>query len=238
MKEEIHFNKYLSELRKRVIAVAVFFIATMFVGIIFAKKMVLIFLNLNIPANVKLVTLNPYEGISLFIHFMLFAAVALTIPFAIYQISAYLRPAMAKKEKGLLISIPIISLVFFIIGASFGFFLTKNIIVPFLSNLALSIGISNNWSINYFVKFIVYLSLATGLIFQMPLVISLLVKFNILQPEQIKKARRYAIICLLILAAMITPPDIISLMILVIPLILLFEASVFISKLMKRGARV
>lgn len=236
MKEKNQSIKYLSELRKRIIAVAVFFAACLAVGMLFSKRLVLLFLNSNLPVNVNLVTLNPYENVSLFIHFMFFVGIALTVPFAIYQIIMFIRPGLSKEERRIAITAPFIALLLFIIGAVFGFFLTKSVIVPFLSSLALSIGVINNWSIDQFMKFIVYLSLAMGLIFQMPLIMSLLVRLNILQPGQLKKTRRYAIIVLLVLAAFITPPDIFSLIIMVIPLILLFEITIFITKFMKRGA--
>ena len=226
--------RYVSELRKRIIAVAIFFILALVIGMLFSKKLVLLFLNSNLPGNVNLVTLNPYENISLFIHFAFFVAIALTMPFMIYQALMYIKPSLTKNEKKLAIIVPFIALILFSLGAGFGFFITKLIIVPFLSNLTLSIGIVNNWSINQFMMFVVYLSLDMGLIFQMPLIISMLVKFNIIKPGQLKKVRKHTIIGLLVLAAIITPPDLFSLIIMVIPLILLFEVTIFIAKFMRK----
>jgi sec-independent protein translocase protein TatC len=225
---------YIHELRKRIISVIAFFVIVLIVAMAFSKKLVLMFLNSNLPSNVNLVTLNPYENISLFLYLGFFIAVTFTIPFLFYQIIKYLKPGLTQNERKFLTIIPFVSLLLFLTGASFGYFLTKYIIVPFLSNLALSIDIVNNWSINQYMKFIIYLSLANGLMFQMPLVILSLVKFNILKPEQIKKLRKYVIISLLVLAAIITPPDLFSLVIMVIPLVLLFELSLIIAKFMKR----
>jgi len=234
MEERNYTHSYVAELRKRIIAVAIFFIIALIIGMLFSKRLVLLFLNSNLPANVNLVTLNPYENISLFIHFTFFVAIALTFPFIIYQALMYIKPSLTKNEKKLAIIIPFIALVLFSLGAGFGFFITKFIIVPFLSKLTLSIGIVNNWSINQFMMFVVYLSLAMGLIFQMPLLISMLVKFNIIKPGQLKKMRKHTIIGLLVLAALITPPDLFSLIIMVIPLILLFEVTIFIAKFMRK----
>jgi len=234
MEERNYTHSYISELRKRIIAVAVFFILTLVIGMLFSKKLVVMFLSSNLPGNVNLVTLNPYENISLFIHFTFFVAIALTFPFVIYQALMYIKSSLTKNERRIVIIIPFIALVLFSLGAGLGFFITKEIIIPFLSKLALSIGIVNNWSINQFMMFVVYLSLAMGLIFQMPLIISLLVKFNIIKPGQLKKVRKHTIIVLMVLAAIITPPDLFSLIIMVIPLILLFELTIFIAKFMKR----
>jgi len=234
MEERNYTHSYLSELRKRIIAVAVFFIIALIIGMLFTKRLVLLFLNSNLPENVNLVTLNPYENISLFIHFTFFVAIALTFPFIIYQALMYIKPSLTKSERKMVIIIPFIALVLFILGAGLGFLITKQIIVPFLSQLARSIGIVNNWSINQFMMFVVYLSLAMGLIFQMPLIISLLVKFNIIKPGHLKKVRKHVIIGLMVLAAIITPPDLFSLIIMVIPLILLFEVTIFIAKFMRK----
>jgi len=225
---------YLAELRKRLIAVAVFFVVSLAIGLAFSKKLVVLFLNSNLPEDVSLITLSPYESASLFIHFMFFVAIALTVPFFIYQLIMYLKPGLTKSEKRVAVLAPFIAIFLFVIGSGFGFLVTKRVIVPFLSNLALSIGVTNNWSINQFMMFIIYLSIAMGLIFQMPLVISLLVKFNILNPRQIKKSRKYVIIGLLIFAAIITPPDLFSLIIIVIPMIILFEITLLIARFMRK----
>ena len=237
MEEKNNSKSYMSELRKRIISVIAFFVISLSIAMIFSRKLILIFLNSNLPANVNLVTLNPYENILLFIYLAFFIAVTLTIPFLFYQVIKYIKPGLTKNEKKILIIIPFTALVLFITGASFGYFITKYVIVPFLSNLALSIEIVNNWSINQYMRFVIYLSLANGLIFQMPLIILSLVKFNVFNPEQIKKLRRYVIISLLVLAAVITPPDLFSLIIMVIPLIGLFELSLIIAKFMKRDKK-
>ncbi len=235
MEERSYAHSYISELRKRIIATAVFFIAALAVGMLFSKRLVLLFLNSNLPGDVNLAALSPYENISMFIYFVFFAATALTIPFAIYQAFMYIKPSLTGNEKKMAITIPFIALFLFIIGAGFGFFITKLMIVPFLSELTLSIGIANNWSINQFMKFVVYMSLAMGLVFQMPLIISLLVKFNILKLWQLRKASKHVIIGLLVFAAIITPTtDAFSMIAMAVPLVLIFEASLLIAKFMKK----
>ncbi len=234
MKKKNNSKSYVSELRKKLISIIVFFVIVLITSIAFSRKLILIFLSSNLPANVNLVTLNPYENILLFIYMAFFIALILTIPFLFYQIIKYINPGLTKTERRLLIIIPFTSLLLFVTGISFGYLLIKYIIVPFLSNLTLSIGIANNWSINQYMKFVIYFSLVNGLIFQMPLIILLMVKFNILKVEQIQKIRKHVIIGLLVLAAIITPPDLFSLLVMVIPLILLFELSLIIARFMNR----
>ncbi|MAE42735.1 twin-arginine translocase subunit TatC [Candidatus Woesearchaeota archaeon] len=237
MEDGNYVSSYMSELRRRILSVGIFFMIALVAGMLFSKKLVVLFLNSNLPGNVNLVTLNPYENVSLLIYFGFFVAITLTFPFMIYNIIKYINPGLKKDEKKIVFIIPFVALFLFIIGASLGYFLTKSIIVPFLSDLALSIGIVNNWSINQFMKFVVYLSMALGLIFQMPLIISMLVRFNLLKPSHLKKVRKHVIIGLIILAAIITPPDFFSLIIMVVPLVILFEITIFIARFMKRDVK-
>jgi sec-independent protein translocase protein TatC len=150
-----------------------------------------------------------------------------------YQSLMFIKSALTKKERTTLLLISIGFLPLFILGVAFGLFLTKIIILPFLSNLVIDAGISNSWSVTQFVKFFVTICLGMGLAFQMPLVIFFLVKTRILQVTTIKKMRKYVFISLAVFAALITPPDIFSLTIVLIPLFLLFELSLLISKLIK-----
>ena len=102
-----------------------------------------------------------------------------------------------------------------------------------MSNLIIDAGVSNSWSVIQFVKFFVTICFGMGLAFQMPLVIFFLVKTNILQVETISKMRKYVFISLIIFAALITPPDVFSLIIVTVPLFLLFEISLLVSRLVK-----
>ena len=140
---------------------------------------------------------------------------------------------MKKNESKAIVIALIISLVLFIIGVLFGFLLIKFFIVPFLSKLTIDIGVSNNWSINKFIEFVLYLSVAMGFVFQMPLILSLFVKYGFLKSEQIKKTRKYVVIILICFAAIVTPPDIFSLIVMIIPLLLLFEVTAFFTKFIK-----
>lgn len=226
--------KYINELRNRIISVfAVFFLALILGGLA-SKKFVEFFLSSNLPENVSLVALNPYENIMVFLNIMFFLALTVTIPFALYNIIMFIKPGLEKNESKYAIQIPLIALVLFLIGALFGYWLNKEVIIPYLTQLTIDVGITNIWSINYYFKFLIYFSLLFGIMFQLPLIIYFLVKLGILSPSQIAKYRKYIIVFLLILAGVVTPPDALSMVAMALPLYALFELSLFLSRFVKR----
>jgi len=234
METESNFGDYVGEFRKKTITIAIAFAIILITSMAFSKKLVELFLNTNTPKNVSLVTLNPYENILLFMHFAFIIALTLVIPFLLYQLISFIKPGLTQKERTLTLIIPILGLFLFIIGAYLGFIMNKLMIIPFLSNLTLSLGIANNWSIYQFVKFVIYLMVVMGLIFQMPIISSILIRFNIIKTEHLKKYRKHVIITLIVIAALITPPDIFSLIVMITPLILLYELTIYISKFIKK----
>lgn len=224
---------YIEELRQRILAVAAFFVLAFIVSAVFAKKIVIFFLGLNTPHNVALVTLNPYENITLYLHFIFFISLALTIPFLIYHMVRFISPGLMPNERRAAYVIPAASFVLFLFGAAFGFFMVKKILVPFLSGLALELGVVNTWSISQYFSFIIYTSLLTGIVFQLPLVLIGLIRFRIVTPEELGSFRKHIYVSILLLCAIATPPDLLSMIMLSIPLFLLFEGTLVFAKVFK-----
>ena len=114
-------------------------------------------------------------------------------------------------------------------GVLFGYYVITPLSFNFMVNYKVSDAISNEFDITYFVTFITTLVLACGILFQIPVVTLFLSKAGIVTPEFLKKYRRHAIVIILFLAALLTPPDIISQILIAIPLTILYEFSISIS---------
>jgi len=123
----------------------------------------------------------------------------------------------------------IYSTVLFIIGMLFSYFLIVPLTVNFFSSYQVSESVNNTITLNSYISTVVSLSLATGLVFELPIVVFFLTKVGILTPAFMKKSRKYVLVILLTIAAIITPPDIFSQILVTIPLMLLYELSIFIS---------
>lgn len=227
-------KQYLIELQKRLLTVIITFVLTFILGVAFSKQMFTYFLSLINPLGIKIVSLNPYENISIFLSFAFLLAIIITIPVALYNFLKFIMPALSPLEKKVSTILPFIALFLFILGFLFNFYITIEFIIPFLYSLTVGVGIENTWSIGYFINFILYTSFIMGLIFQFPLVLLVLIKYKILEISQITQFRKHIYISLLILSAFITPPDFFSMFIVALPLMFIFEITIIIGRLIRK----
>lgn len=158
----------------------------------------------------------------------------IAFPYVSWEIWRFIRPGLYKKEqkysRG---AVAAISFLFFL-GVSFGFYVMCPLAVYFLSNYQISEIIQNEFDITSYVSTIATLILGSGLLFQLPVVIYFLTKVGIITPAFLRKYRKHAIVIILIVSAIVTPPDPLSQTLITIPLYLLFEFSIFISAIVAR----
>jgi len=154
----------------------------------------------------------------------------LSIPVIAYQFWAFIAPGLYADEKKwgplLVISVSL----FFLAGVAFAYY----VLVPFAIKFLTAIGspdVEKNISINYYAKFVMQMVVASGLIFQMPIASFILTKMDLITPAFLRKSWRYAVIIILILAAFITPPDPVSMILMGVPLFFLYELSIVVSRL-------
>ena len=154
----------------------------------------------------------------------------IAFPFIIWEFWKFISPGLYEKErKGASIFIIISSFLFFI-GVLFGYYLVTPLSVNFLGNYSVSEVVERNITIGSYISLVRSSSLASGLIFELPIVMFFLTKMGLITPDFLKKYRKHALVVVLILAAIITPPDIISQIIVGIPIMILYEVSIIISK--------
>lgn len=151
-------------------------------------------------------------------------------PYIIYEVWKFLKPALYDNEKKNARSFIIISSLLFFIGILFGYYVITPLSINFLGSYTVADEVKNNFDLNSYTGLLKASCLSAGLIFELPIIIYFLTKMGLVTPEFLKKYRKYALVLVLILAAVITPPDIISQVIVAIPMIILYEASIKISK--------
>ncbi|WP_138430371.1 twin-arginine translocase subunit TatC [Fodinibius saliphilus] len=151
-------------------------------------------------------------------------------PIFFYQVWSFVEPAMERSEKWKSIGHTIFITFFFLLGVAFGYFILVPFALQFFSQFQISDAIHNDFDINEYFSSLTMWVLSCGVIFQLPVVSYFLSKFGLLTPEFLKKYRRHAIIFCFILSAFLTPPDPVSQVLIAIPLILLFQLSVWITK--------
>lgn len=228
---ELPLHEHLNELRKRFITIIIFLFIFFIIGFTLSNFFIKRIINdLILVENVKIIGLTPMEYILTQIKVGFVISLIITIPIIVYQVLVFIKPGLNKKErKGIKLILPTFILLF-LIGIVFAYFIALPIGIYFLGNLSKGI-IENLWSINKFINFVLLSCLSFGLIFQMPLLLMVLNRLNIVSVKKLKKYRPYIYVLIFIIAAVITPtPDFITQLIVALPLILLYEISLFFVK--------
>jgi len=163
----------------------------------------------------------------------LFGGIIISIPVLTFQIWKFVAPGLYIDEKKYIIPLIIFTFLSFLCGLIFAYM----IVIPFSLGFFTSVGfegIQNNFSINYYFSFITWLMIGSGLIFELPVIVFILSVIGLLTPAFMRHYRRYAIVIILVLSAFITPPDPVSLVLMSIPLLALYEVSIGVSWLVNR----
>jgi sec-independent protein translocase protein TatC len=159
----------------------------------------------------------------------------LGIPYLLYEIWKFIRPALHDKERNAASGFVFYSSSLFLLGVLFGYYVVTPLSVRFFAGYTVSSSIKNIFAVDSFISSETLLTLLTGLVFQLPIVVYILSSLGILTPKFMRDKRRYAVIIVLILAAIITPsPDALTMMVVALPLYLLFEFSIRVSAVVEK----
>ncbi|PVH24772.1 twin-arginine translocase subunit TatC [Sphingobacterium corticibacter] len=166
----------------------------------------------------------------------LLMAVALGFPYLLFEVWLFVKPALTDVERKGAQGFVFYATILFIIGALFGYYIVVPLSVNFLANVSLSEEITNQITIDSYLSTIATLTLGCGVIFLLPILIFILSKLGIMTPEFMRASRRYAIVIILIIAAIITPTaDVITLLTVSAPMFILYELSISVSASVKRS---
>ncbi len=234
--EEKSFIDHLSDFRLTIIKIILSLIIGTGVCFYFAPSLLTslkaplmkILANLPNDSTPKFIlqTLNPTGSFLMAIKISFFCGLLTTLPINLYFLGAFIIPALTKQEKGKIIPAFFIGTILFFLGVLFCYKLVLPISLEFLWNFSDWMEITNNWTIEYYVSFATQFLLIFGFIFELPIVILTLVKLNILSYRILTQYRRYVIVIVFVTAALLTPPDIFTQLLMALPLIVLYEISV------------
>src|SRR3972149_2745141 len=159
------------------------------------------------------------------------AGFIIAFPYVFWEIWRFVNPALHTKEKKYTKGVVFFSSVLFISGVLFGYFLIAPLTVNFLGSYHVSAEVVNQINLSSYITTVASVTLATGVIFELPILTYFLTKIGIITPVFMRKYRRHAIVTIFVLAAIITPPDVISQILVSIPLLLLYEFNIYVSKI-------
>jgi sec-independent protein translocase protein TatC len=218
---------HLDEFRKRLIFTAIAFMVILIIGMVYVKDIYLFFMG---GLGYKLMVLGPSDIISIYFHIAAVVAVAGTIPIAAVQIWLFVKPALTPKERRVTLAYIPALFFLFIGGLAFGYFLIFPNVMRFLIRLGSNLMTTSFTADKYF-SFLINMTLPFGIAFELPLVSMFLTTLGFMNPYMVVKFRKYAYLLLVLIASMISPPEFMSHISVAIPLILIYEISVMLSKM-------
>jgi sec-independent protein translocase protein TatC len=237
--EKQPFLSHLEELRKRLIACAIAMGIGFVIAYIFSERLFQLLiapLNAVMPEGDQLIFTNLPEMFLTYIKVAFLAGVLLAAPLIFYELWMFAAPGLYQKEKKFLIPFVVSSTVLFVGGSLFGY----SVVFPF--GFKFFMGFSNEYvkalpSVKQYFSFSTKLLFAFGVVFELPVVIYFLAKMGLVTPALLKKKRKYAILLTFVIAAILTPPDVITQCMMAGPLIILYEIGILVARFAqkKRG---
>ncbi|MCH8031669.1 MAG: twin-arginine translocase subunit TatC [Bacteroidetes bacterium] len=244
------FLDHLEELRWRIIkaiaSIAVFTIGCLFFADWVVDQLLLgptradffVYRRLGLDA-VDVVLQNRTITGQFFAYFgtVLATGLILSSPVVIYQFWKFVEPGLYPDEKKGLRFASVFATFFFVLGTSFGYLVLTPLALQFFAQFVISEQILNEFDISRYFSMVLTWSFGAGALFELPVVVYFLAKVGIATPKALRKGRKYAVIAILILAAVFTPPDPMSQLIMAVPLFLLYEFSIGLAVFVERGRK-
>jgi sec-independent protein translocase protein TatC len=234
--EKQPFLSHLEELRKRLVVCAIGVGAGFVIAYIFAERLFQLLvapLKAVMPEGDQLIFTNLPEMFFAYIKVAFIAGIMAASPLIFYQLWMFIAPGLYRKEKKMAIPFVVSSTILFVGGALFGYF----VVFPF--GFKFFIGFSNEYvkalpSVKQYFSFSMKLLFAFGAVFELPVIIFFLSKMGIVTPQFLRQKRKYAILLTFALAAILTPPDVITQCMMAGPLIVLYEIGILVSRIAQK----
>ncbi|RYI25303.1 twin-arginine translocase subunit TatC [Bacillus infantis] len=228
--KDMTIYEHIGELRKRLVMTVVFLFCAMILSFFLAEPLIV---YLQGADEAKELTMNAFrltDPVKIYMQFAFIIAFVMTSPVILYQFWAFISPGLYEKERKVTLSYIPVSVILFIGGVAFSYFILFPFVVDFMTRIADRLDINQVIGINEYFQFLFQLTIPFGILFQLPVVIMFLTRLGIVTPMFLSSIRKYAYFVLLVIAAFITPPELLSHMMVTVPLLLLYELSIFISR--------
>lgn len=186
----------------------------------------------SLPKDTSMIATDVIAPFFVPIKVTLMAGFLVSLPHTLFQIWAFVAPALYRHEKRLILPLVLSSLILFACGMAFAYFLVFPLIFKFLTGVT-PVGVNMATDIDKYLSFVLGMFVAFGATFETPVVVVLLYRMGVVSMEKLKAARPYVIVGAFVLAAVITPPDVVSQFLMAVPLIVLYEVGILFSYLFK-----
>lgn len=236
MNEQETFIAHLIELRDRLLRMVVGFLLTFICLFPFANKLYTLLaqpLLTRLPAGGKLIATAVTTPFFVPMKVAMLAAIVLSLPHTLYQAWGFIAPGLYAHEKRFVLPLVVASTLLFLAGMAFAYFLVFPVIFGFIVGTAPA-GVAVMTDIGNYLDFVITLFLAFGIAFEVPVVVVVLVRFGFVSVKLLQEIRSYVIVGAFIIGAIFTPPDVVSQIMLAVPLWLLYETGIIAARLMEK----
>lgn len=221
--------EHIGELRKRVFYILIALLFGLVLGLIAANP-AYDYLMSKEPANtISLHTFSLWDGIGMYMKFAFIIGLIIALPVIFYQLWAFVKPALRVSEQRSTLKYVPFALIMFLLGLSFSYFVVFPLAFNFTRSVSRHLNLEETFGIAQYFEFLFNIVIPISLLFELPLVIMFLTAIRLLNPKRLRKMRRVAYFLMVLIGTMITPPDVVSDLLVAIPLIILYEISVFLS---------
>jgi sec-independent protein translocase protein TatC len=233
--KEMTFLEHLEELRWQIIKAAIGIVVATLLCVFFIDYIVQDLLLHPLRAvGLKAQVLSPYGIVLLYMEAVLICGIILSMPYSLYCLWKFVAPGLLPKERHYISHLVFFTSLCFFAGVAFGYFVLLPTALKFFSTFGTQ-HIDLDIALDQYVSFMLALLLGSGLVFELPMISFFLTKLGLLTPRFMRKYRRHAIVVILIIAAVVTPtPDMVTQILLALPMIVLYEVSILVSRFSQR----
>lgn len=235
--KELPLVQHLIELRTRLLHTVIFVLVVFCCLFYFANDIYYIIsapLQNLLPDNTSMIATDVVSPFLTPLKLTFFASVLLSIPYILYQIWAFIAPGLYKHEKSLAAPLLISSVLLFYIGMAFAYFVVFPLLFGFITGIGLE-GVATMTDIAKYLDFVLQLFFAFGFAFEIPIAVILMIHAGVLTPDSLSAKRPYIVVGCFVIGMLLTPPDIFSQILLAVPMWMLFEAGVFIGRMVYKN---
>lgn len=223
------YKTYFTQLRRDLFITGIIFAIGAIIGLFSSQAIITFILSIYNFKGVTIMTTSPYQYVDVTLTTSFLCGILLALPYAFFRLFIFFKPALTKKESTLLTRFLPVSIILFVIGFSFGTWIIQ-LIISFYSSTWVGANVNTLWDIQHFFSQVIFMSILTGLIFQIPIVVTLLIRLNIVKKQIFIAKRRFIYVFLLGLAVLLPPTDVFSLIMLTLPLFFLFEFGLLLNR--------
>ena len=231
---------HLKELRNRILVCVILLFVAFGVCLTFAPHIITYLTNMGEAYNYVFVYIAPQELLLVYLNAALIGALVVCFPVIAYEVYAFCSPGLKKKERFFIIGSLFAGTLFFVIGVAFARYISLPFVLRFLIQFTGEVDVSASISIQQYIGFLMTVFVVFGLVFELPVISVLLTGLGLIKAEWLVRGRKIMIVVIFVMAAIITPPDVVAPVMVAVPMIGLFELSILLSRLVgkRRAAKL